>query len=83
MCNIQNMKAYTLRIEEELLNKLKHISIEERKTIRELLIELIHLKISESEYTTIEEGEVEKVASILTKIEDNQVFHRIREDRER
>ena len=77
------MKAYTLRIEEELLNKLKHISIEERKTIRELLIELIHLKIYESEYTTIEEGEVEKVASILTRIEDNKVFHRIREDRER
>ncbi len=77
------MKAYTLRIEEELLNKLKHISIEERKTIREILIELIHLRISESEYTTVEEGEMEKVASILTKIEDNQVFHRIREDRER
>ena len=75
------MKAYTLRIEEDLLNKLKHISIEERKTVRELLIELIRIKIAESEYIIPEEEEAGKVASILAKFKDNLVFRRIREDR--
>ena len=38
------MKAYTLRIDDELLNKIKYISIEENKTIREILLELIEIR---------------------------------------
>jgi len=36
-----NMKKYTLRIENEKLQALKHIATEENRTIRDILIELI------------------------------------------
>jgi len=35
------MKAYTLRLDDELLTKLKYISLEEKRSIKDILLDLI------------------------------------------
>ena len=47
------MKAYTLKLPEEKARALKHIAVEEDRTMREILEELIDLYI-ESHYETLE-----------------------------
>jgi len=80
------MKAYTLRLDDELLIKLKYISLAEKRSIRDILLDLIEKKVSEVEslYPQIKQkDEINQVANILNKISDFDVYRIIREDRER
>lgn len=47
------MKAYTLRLDDETARILKHISIEEGKNIREIILELLN-NYMESHRETLE-----------------------------
>jgi hypothetical protein len=42
------MKAYTLRLDDGVLDALKHIGIKEKKTVREIMLECIAKRISHS-----------------------------------
>ena len=84
------MKAYTLRLDENTLKMLKYISIEEKKCIRDLLLELIQERIaSDSRLTEMLDSEKvwdkerNRVMKILNKCRDKDFFQFIREDRER
>lgn len=84
------MKAYTLRLDENTLKMLKYISIEEKKCIRDLLLELIQQRIaSDSRLTEMLDSEkawdkeLNSVIEILDKCRDKDIFQFIREDRKR
>lgn len=84
------MKAYTLRLDENTLKMLKYISIEEKKCIRDLLLELIQQRIaSDSRLTEMLDSEktwnkeLNSVIKILDKCRDEDFFQFIREDRKR
>ncbi len=72
------------------LKMLKYISIEEKKCIRDLLLELIQQRIaSDSRLTEMLDSEkswdkeLNSVMAILDKCRDKDFFQFIREDRER
>jgi hypothetical protein len=78
------MKAYTLRLDDELLEGLKYICLEERKSIKKMLLDLIQEKLTAySIPKRREEQEGTRVKKILDKIQDKDVIQLIREDRER
>lgn len=80
------MKAYTLRINEDVLKKLKYISLEEKKNIREILLELIDTKIYRYKLPFSKknpEEEAAEVKKILNKLSDKKVLASIRQDRKR
>lgn len=80
------MKAYTLRLDDNVLETLKHIGIKERKTVREIMLELIEKKISanSSRNESIkEQKEMEKVVRLLNRASVERVIKSIRKDRER
>jgi|GEM_PF-2302184 len=79
------MKAYTLRIREEVLTALKHLGLKERKTVREILLELIERKLSSSmskSESLKEQQNIEKVVCLLKRFPPNKVVQSIREDRD-
>lgn len=76
------MKAYTLRLDNEMFGKLKHLSIQEGKTVRELLLQLIQNYISHRKRNRNKQLD-KKTMEILRKIPDEEFINNIREERER
>jgi len=74
------MKSYTLRLDDERARLLKHISIEENRTIREVLLLLIDEYISAHKETIEILSDKRWVASIKKGEDDirkgNVVSHR-------
>ena len=77
------MKAYTLRIDDELLNKIKYIALEENKNIREILLELLENKVKNFDFPKASNTKNKKLNLILNKIPDNDILKIIRDDRGR
>jgi hypothetical protein len=85
------MKAYTLRLEDNVLQALKYISLEEHKSVKVLLTEMIEQKAVSSGGKARElvngksahDREYRQVQAILHKVSDADVVKYIREDRER
>jgi hypothetical protein len=80
------MKAYTLRLDDGVLDALKHIGIKEKKTVREIVLECIEKRISHklSEDESLkEQQEMEKVAKLLSRLPTQKVIESIRKEREK
>jgi len=80
------MKSYTLRLDDEVLDALKHIGIIENKTVREIVLECIEKRISRklSEGESLkEQREMEKAAKLLTRLPTQKVIESIRKEREK
>jgi hypothetical protein len=80
------MKAYTLRLDDDTSSALKRVSLQERKTIREIMLELIRQKIA----LTVSRGErireqkeLEDNLCLLNRLSVEKVTRIIGEDRER
>jgi hypothetical protein len=81
-----SMKSYTLRLDDEVLDALKHIGIIENKTVREIVLECIEKRISRklSEGESLkEQREMEKAAKLLTRLPTQKVIESIRKEREK
>jgi hypothetical protein len=80
------MKAYTLRLDDDTSSALKRMSLQEKKTVREILLELIRQKIalavSRGERVR-EQKELEDNLCLLNRLSVEKVTHTIGEDRKR
>jgi len=80
------MKAYTLRLEDELISTLKQVSLREKKSLRAIIIEAIQAKIftqaSKSENLK-EQRLMERAARLAGRLKDGDIVTSIREDRQR
>jgi ribosomal protein L5 len=80
------MKAYTLRLDEETIDALKRLGLKEKKTIREIMLELIHQKISlavsRSERIR-EQKELQDAMQLLNRLTTEKITDSIREDHQR
>jgi hypothetical protein len=80
------MKACTLRLDDGVLDALKHIGIKEKKTIREIVLECIETRISHglSENESLKEQQkMEKAARLLFRLPAHKVAKSIRKEREK
>ena len=80
------MKAYTLRLDNDILTALKHIGLRESKTVREIMLDLIFKKISANASASEqikEQRDLKKAAELLKRLPVKKVVSAIREDRER
>ena len=80
------MKAYTLRIEENLLSTLKQIGIKEKKTIREIILDALQKRIHDRASKTQELKErkmLQRAALLAGRISKEDIVSAIREDRNR
>ena len=85
------MKAYTLRLEDNVLQALKYMSLEEHKSVKDVLTELIEQKAMLSGGKARElvragkkpGSEYQRVRTILAKVAHSDVVKYIREDRSR
>ena len=79
------MKAYTLRLDTQILDNLKYISLQEKKSIRQILIELIEQRLNNkmTKDLTKQQQEFKKISSLLNRISSVSMTESIREDRHR
>jgi hypothetical protein len=80
------MKAYTLRLDDGVLDALKHIGIKEKKTVREIVLECIEKRISHrlSEDESLnEQREMKTAAKLLSRLPAQTVVQSIRKEREK
>ncbi|MEI6438009.1 MAG: hypothetical protein WCO69_04585 [Candidatus Omnitrophota bacterium] len=84
------MKAYTLRLEDNEMQALKYVGIEERRPLRDILVELIRQRATRYpsarkllEATSSLEERYDRVKHILKKVSARSVVASIREDRDR
>ena len=80
------MKAYTLRLDDGILDALKHIGIKEKKSVREIVLELIEKKISQNvsnNESIKEQREMERAAKLLSRLPTEKVVESIRREREK
>jgi hypothetical protein len=80
------MKAYTLRLDDDTSSALKKVSLQEKRTIREIMLELIRQKIaltvSRGEHIR-EQKEIEDNLRLLNRLSVEKVTRTIGEDRKR
>jgi hypothetical protein len=80
------MKAYTLRLDDDTSSALKRVSLQEKKTIREIMLELIRQKIaltvSRAERIR-EQKELEDNLHLLNRLSVEKVTRTIGENRNR
>lgn len=80
------MKAYTLRMEEDLMTALKEISIKEKKSLKVIILDALQNKIfsrmSKSDKLK-EQKLLQRAAHLAHRLSDKDVLHSIREDRAR
>ena len=79
------MKAYTLRLDNQVLDNLKYISLQEKKSIRQILIELIEQRLNNktTKDVTKQQQEFKKILPLLNRISSVSMTESIREDRHR
>ena len=80
------MKAYTLRLEDQLLMAIKEIGLKENKSLKQFIIEAIEEKLSKNTSKTEDlkrRKMYERAARLASRLTDEQVVASIREDRER
>jgi predicted DNA-binding ribbon-helix-helix protein len=78
------MKAYTLRLEDQLLTILKEIGFREKKSLKSIIIEALQEKIfkrGKSSQNLKEKKLMEKAARLASRLNDQQIIASIREDR--
>ena len=80
------MKAYTLRLEEDLMLALKQVSLKEKKSLKTVIIEALKTTIfkrtSKSE-SLKEQKLLQRAAHLAGRLSDADVMRSIREDRDR
>ena len=80
------MKAYTLRLDDQLLMSIKEIGLKENKSLKRFIIEAIEEKISRQAPKSEDYKRrkmYERAARLASRLTDEQVVAYIREDRER
>lgn len=80
------MKAYTLRLEDELISTLKQVSLKEKRSLRAIIIEAIQVKISTlaSKSDNLKEQRMmERASRLASRLKDEDIVASIREDRHR
>jgi len=80
------MKAYTLRMEDQLLDTLKEIGLKERKSLKTIIIEALREKIftrSIKSQSFKEKKLMVRAAHLASRLSDEEVVASIREDRNR
>ena len=78
------MKAYTLRLEDQLLTTLKEIGFKEKKSLKSIIIEALQEKIfkrGKNSQNLKEKKLMEKTARLASRLNDQQIIASIREDR--
>jgi predicted transcriptional regulator len=80
------MKAYTLRLEDELIDTLKEISHKEKKSLRAIIVEALQVEIlkrvSKSE-SLKEQRLMDRAAHLASRLKDEDILRSVREDRHR
>ncbi len=80
------MKAYTLRMENNLLSTLKELGIKEKKSIRDIILEALQQRLYARVSKTQELKErkiLERAAFLASRLSREDVVKTIREDRRR
>ena len=80
------MKAYTLRMDDDLLSAVKQIGLKEKKSVKDIILEALKQRIygRASKAQQIKERKVlERGALLASRLSDQQVVASIREDRDR
>jgi predicted transcriptional regulator len=80
------MKAYTLRMEDQLLDTLKEIGLKERKSLKAIIIEALREKIfvrSVKSQNFKEKRLMARAAQLASRLSDKEIVASIREDRNR
>ena len=80
------MKAYTLRLSDNVLTNLKFLSLHEKKTVRQILLEIIEERLrkknTKKQHPEIKQSQ-QRMARLLQRVPLERVVESIREDRER
>lgn len=79
------MKAYTLRMEDQELDALKQLGLKERKSIKDIIMELIRERVYKKtrNFQTLQEKKMlERVAKIARRVSDEEIVASIRHDRD-
>ena len=80
------MKAYTLRMEDELLDALKEVGLREKKSLKSIIIEALQDKLfarANKSQSLKEKKVLQRAAQLASRLSDEQVVASIREDRDR
>ena len=80
------MKAYTLRLEDELLSTLKEIGLKEKKSLKAIIIEALQEKIfsrAKSSQSLGEKKLMQRAARLASRLSDEEIVSSVREDRSR
>ncbi len=80
------MKAYTLRMEDQLLDTLKEIGLKEKKSLKAIIIEALRDKIfarSIKSQNFKEKKLMARAAHLASRLSDKEIVASIREDRNR
>ena len=79
------MKAYTLRMEDQLLTAVKQLSLKQKKSIREIILGALTkelFKKSADSESLKEKRMFERAAMLASRLSDEQIVASIREDRD-
>ena len=79
------MKAYTLRMEDQLLTAVKQLGLKQKKSIREIIIEALTrelFKESAGSESLKEKKMFERAAILAGRLSDEQIVASIRQDRD-
>ena len=77
------MKAYTLRLEDELLSTLKEIGLKEKKSLKAIILEALQEKIflrGKDSQSLKEKKLMQRAARLASRLSDEQIVSSIRED---
>ena len=80
------MKAYTLRMEDELLTALKEVGLKEKKSLKSIILEAVHDKLfsrANKSQSLKEQKLLQRAAKLASRLSDEEVVASIREDRDR
>ena len=80
------MKAYTLRLEEELMSTLKEIGLREKKSLKTIICEALREKIfsrGKNSQSLEEKKLMGRAARLASRLDDKEIVSSIREDRGR
>lgn len=80
------MKAYTLRMEDDILTALKEAGLKEKKSIRDIILEALREKLfarARKSQSLKEQKMLQRAAILASRLSDEEIVASIREDRKR
>jgi hypothetical protein len=80
------MKAYTLRMDEDMLTSIKQLGLKEKKSIKEIILEALQERVYQraTKSQDLKEKKLfQRAAMLASRLSDKQVLDSIHEDRNR